>query len=154
MAASVDINDRAGLNLLLNALQPGSIAAWGNLAAQNMIEHLIEAVEYTNGKRTGELAFSEEEAYKQKQFCVHSDFVTPAGVKGYLSDAMIGTRYKDIPTAIEAFNKALHAFDLFFKPADRTAIHQAFGPMDYQEWITWHGKHFAHHFRQFGLINW
>ena len=60
---------------------------WGRLKAQNMIEHLTEAVEYTNGKRIAKLAVSEEEAKQQKQSKVNIDFLIPKFAKGFLPDA-------------------------------------------------------------------
>ena len=64
----MDIRDRKQLNELLSALQPGTRALWGKLQAQNMIEHLIEAVEYTNGKKIAELIYGPGEAMTQKKW--------------------------------------------------------------------------------------
>ena len=148
----IDIRDRKQLNELLSALQPGTPALWGKLQAQNMIEHLIEAVEYTNGKKIAELIYGPGEAMTQKKMAVYGDFIIPHGVKGHLSDAMQNTRFKDLPTAIEELNKEMNAFENYFAPEGTTAVHQAFGPMDCNEWVIWYGKHFTHHFIQFGLL--
>lgn len=149
----VDITDREELDFLLSQLRPDTPALWGNLRAQSMIEHLVEAVEYTNGTRMAALLFPPEEANKIKQSLVNSDFVIPPGAKGYLSDATQQKRFSDLPSAIDELNKQIDAFEVFFQTGQRTSIHPEFGPMNHNEWITWHGKHFAHHFKQFGLIN-
>ena len=52
----INITDRKNLNSLLKALRPETPALWGRMDVQNMVEHLVEAVEYTNGKRIADLA--------------------------------------------------------------------------------------------------
>lgn len=153
MPGFIDITDRKKINSLLNILQPETPALWGSMNAQNMIEHLIEAVEYTNGKRVAQLRFPADKADKQRKDLVHSDFVIPAGVPGYLPDATKTKKFKDLETAILEFNKELDAFEHFFKTEGVTATHFEFGPMNYKEWLIWHGKHFTHHFKQFGLLD-
>jgi len=152
MPSFIDITDRKNLTSLLSALQPETPALWGRMNAQNMIEHLVEAVEYTNGKRVADLRFPPDKANKQKQYLVHSDFVIPSGVPSYLPDATKTKRFNDLATSIVELNNELDAFEHFFKTKGITAIHFEFGPMNYKEWITWHGKHFTHHFKQFGLV--
>jgi len=153
MPGFIDITDRRKLNSLLGSLQPQTPALWGRMNAQNMIEHLVEAVEYTNGKRVADLRIPSDKAASQRQLLVNSDFVIPNGVTGYLPDATKTKRFQDLETSIIELNKELDAFEHFFKNEGVTATHFEFGPMDYKEWVTWHGKHFTHHFKQFGLLN-
>ena len=153
MLGFIDITDRKNLNSLLSTLQPETPALWGRMNAQNMIEHLVEAVEYTNGKRVADLRFPIDKANKQRQDLVHSDFVIPSGVTSYLPDATKTKRFNDLAIAIIELNNELDAFEYFFKTEGITATHFEFGPMNYKEWIIWHGKHFTHHFKQFGLLN-
>jgi len=152
MPAFIDITERRNLNLLLSILQPQTPALWGRMNAQNMIEHLVEAVEYTNGKRVAELQVPVDMADKQRKDLVNSDFVIPNDVAGYLPDATKAKRFKDLSTAIDELNNELDTFETFFKTEGATAIHFEFGPMNHREWIIWHGKHFTHHFKQFGLL--
>ncbi len=153
MPGFIDITDRKNLNSLLSTLQPETPVLWGRMNAQNMIEHLVEAVEYTNGKRVVDLQFPPGKANRQRQLLVHSNFVIPNGVTSYLPDATKTKRFNDLATAIVELNNELDAFDHFFKTEGRTATHFEFGPMNHKEWIIWHGKHFTHHFKQFGLLN-
>jgi len=152
MPIFIDITDRPGFSQLLTPLHSETPATWGRLKPQNMIEHLTEAVEYTNGKRIAKLAVSEEEATRQKQSKVNIDFVIPHFAKGFLPDATEHVRCADLPSAIRELYRELDAFEFYFRTEGRTAIHPGFGPMDYKEWLLWHGKHFAHHFIQFGLM--
>lgn len=117
-----------------------------------MIEHLIEAVQYTNGKKIAELEFPLDQASGMKQFMVYSDFEMPKDQKGHLSDASKTIKFKDLNTAVSELNKEIDAFEHFFEIENRTAMHHAFGQMNHDEWIRWHGKHFTHHFKQFGLL--
>lgn len=149
----IDITDRKRLKELLCTLKAETPASWGRLKAQSMIEHLTEAVEYTNGKRIANLAVSEEEAARQKQSKVNIDFLIPKFSKGFLPDATENIRCADLQSAIREFFKELDAFESYLKVEGRTAVHPAFGPLDYKEWLLWHGKHFAHHFVQFGLLS-
>ncbi|HET9824162.1 MAG TPA: hypothetical protein VFP87_02445 [Chitinophagaceae bacterium] len=149
----IDITNRKELNSLLSQLKPDTPALWGRLTAKPMIEHLIEAVEYTNGKKTAIMVLLPEEANKIKQTLVYGDFVITPGAKGYLSDATKQNRFTNLQTAIDELNKEMDAFELFFKAEKRTSVHPEFGPLDHKEWIIWHGKHFTHHFKQFGLIS-
>src|SRR5689334_1766511 len=153
MTDFIDITDRKNLNSILGALRPETPASWGRMNAQNMVEHLVEAVEYTTGKRVADLCVTPDKARSQKHLLVHSDFVIPAGVTGYLPDATKTKRFKDLETSIRELNKELNAFEHFFKTDGITATHFEFGPMNHEEWIIWHGKHFTHHFKQFGLLN-
>src|SRR5215831_5448463 len=100
MPGFIDITDRKKLNSILKDLQPQTPPLWGRMTAQNMIEHLVEAVEYTNGKRIAEIKVPLERASKQRELLVNSDFVIPAGVTGYLPDATKTRKFKDLGTAI------------------------------------------------------
>jgi len=153
MPPYINILDKERLDELLAPLEPGTLPLWGKLKAQNMIEHLIEAVEFTNGKKMARLENSTREAYKEKQEKVRDDFEIPKGVTGPLADNSNKIRFKDLATAISRLKEEIETFEDYFKTPGQTSIHGAFGPMNYREWILWHGKHFAHHFRQFGLLN-
>jgi hypothetical protein len=150
---TIDITNRKELNSLLTQLKPDTPALWGNLKAQSMIEHLVEAVEYTNGKRIAVVHVPASEAVANKKLLVHGDVEISKGAKGYLTDATKTKRYNDLRTAIDQLKKEIDAFEHFFTTPGKTAVHQHFGAMTREEWITWHGKHFTHHFKQFGLIN-
>jgi hypothetical protein len=153
MDAYIDITDKEKMNSILNSLLPDTPAVWGTFRAQNMIEHLTEAVQYTNGKKTALLTIPKQEAERQKKIAVHGPFQIPRGAKGFLSDATQTTLNSDLQEAITILKMEIDAFEQYFKTKGTTAMHQAFGPMNYQEWLIWHGKHFTHHFRQFGLLS-
>src|SRR5262245_15358476 len=115
MPGFIDITDKKKLNSLLNALHPETPALWGKMNAQNMIEHLVEAVEYTNGKRIADLQVPIEQANKEKAELVNSAFVIPKEAPGFLTTTRTSNRFKDLATAIKELHKELDAFEIFFK---------------------------------------
>jgi Protein of unknown function (DUF1569) len=55
-------------------------------------------------------------------------------------------------SAVNQLMLELDDFDGYFSEAGITSMHGGFGSLDHKEWLIWHGKHFAHHLRQFRLI--
>ncbi len=138
---------------VLGSLDKETPGKWGKMNAQNMIEHLLESVEHSSGKKTSIMVVSEETAKMQKQYCVHNDFEIPQGTQSIqLSDTTKSRRFEDLETAIEFLKKEIKVFQDFLRIDGSTAIHPAFGPMDFEDWRIWHGKHFTHHFKQFNLL--
>lgn len=150
MKQSVDITNRAELRRLLLLLDPQIVPLWGKMKPQQMVEHLVDQVEWTNGKKIPTCDRPADEAYQSKQVMVYTDAEISKNV--FLENLPENFTYPNIETAINALMLELDAFDQYFKEPGITAIHGGFGPMNYKEWLIWHGKHFAHHFKQFGLI--
>jgi hypothetical protein len=150
MKQSVDITNRAELHRLLRALDPQTVPLWGKMKPQQMVEHLVDQVEWTNGKKIPTCDRPADEAYQGKMQMIYTDAEIPKNV--FLENLPENYIYPNIEAAINALMLELDAFDQYFKEPCTTAIHGGFGPMNYKEWLIWHGKHFAHHFKQFGLI--
>src|SRR5450432_386613 len=149
MPVFIDILNGEKLSELLYNLKPDAIPLWGTMSAQHMIEHLVEQVGYTNGNKLAALELSLEEALHKKQVFIYSDFELPKGALSHLPLNEI--KCTDLQTAIMSLKKELETFHQHFKTEGITAIHGGFGAMNCNEWVIWHGKHFTHHFKQFGL---
>ncbi|MCQ6960011.1 hypothetical protein [Mucilaginibacter aquariorum] len=150
MSLLVDTANRKNLHELLLTLNPAAVPLWGKMTPQQMVEHLIENVQYANGTLIPTCRRTAEEAYKAKQVSIYTDVQIPKNLfLGPLPDEYC---YADLQTAIKQLMTDLEIFDQYFKTPGTTAIHGGFGPMDYQEWVIWHSKHFTHHFKQFGLL--
>lgn len=150
MATSVNISKRQEIRSLLSALKPGATPIWGDMKPQQMIEHLIDQVAYTNGHKPPTLDVTVEEAKKSKQKWIYTDAIIPRNIiLGTLPEQYL---YSDLKVAIEQLLKELSDFDDYYHTPGITAIHGGFGPLTHSEWIIWHNKHFTHHFKQFGLI--
>ncbi|MDR6944592.1 DUF1569 domain-containing protein [Mucilaginibacter pocheonensis] len=150
MEQPIDITNRTLLRKLLLSLDENAVPLWGKMKPRQMVEHLVDQVEWTNGKKTPTCDRPAEEAYQSKQYMVYTDAEIPKNV--FLENLPDDFKYPDMETAIDQLMKELDDFDQYFKQPGTTAIHGGFGPMNHQEWLIWHGKHFTHHFKQFGLI--
>ena len=145
-----DINDRKKLSELLRSLNPDTKPLWGKMKPQQMVEHLIDQVSYTNGKKIPFCDFTSDIAARNKQKMIYTNLEIPKNV--ILGQLPENYTYPDIETAINYLMDELAVFDSYFKTSGATAIHGAAGPLNYDEWLIWHGKHFEHHLKQFGLI--
>ena len=123
---------------------------WGKMTSQQMVEHLVDQVQWTNGKKIPTCDKSAEEAERGKQRMIYTDALIPKNV--FLGDLPENYQYPNIEAAINQLMTELHEFDRYFKEPNITCIHGGFGPMDHNEWVIWHNKHFSHHLRQFNLI--
>ena len=151
MSQFIDITNRLKLGRLLSMLTHDTSPHWGNMTAQYMVEHLIAEVEYTNGKRSFVFDVPAEEAAASKKRWIFTDLEIPHNL--ILSPPQTDYRYFDLDTAVQQLLIELDDFDKHFEAPHRTENHGAYGALDYAEWLNWLGKHFTHHFKQFGLIN-
>jgi len=151
MNESINITDRTKLRNLLLSLDLNTIPLWGKMNARQMIEHLVEEVKWANGKKTCTCDRTEEEAAKSKQVMIYTDAPIPKNV--VLEELPKEFLYPDKETAINQLMIELDDLDHHFKqPGIITTMHGGFGPLNYQEWLIWHSKHFTHHLRQFKLL--
>ncbi|MGY0035657.1 DUF1569 domain-containing protein [Pedobacter sp. NJ-S-72] len=145
----VNTSNRRNLEKLFLELKADATPLWGKMKPQQMVEHLIDQVQYTNGKKEPFCEVSLEEAQLARQANIYTDLEIPKNVIfGDIPDQLI---YPDLSNAISQLMIELRDFDAYFKKPGTTAIHGAFGPMNYDEWIIWHSRHFKHHLKQFGL---
>jgi len=146
----IEPKNRKYLESLFLKLQANTSAVWGKMTAQQMVEHLIGQVQYTNGKYKPFCEVSEEEANQAKQTNVYTTIeISRNVVFGTPQQKLL---HPDLNSAIQQLMTELHHFDRYFLEPGKTEIHGAFGPMTYKEWLIWHSKHFYHHLQQFGLI--
>jgi hypothetical protein len=150
----VDITDHSALEKLLANLRPDSQPSFGTLDAQGMVEHLITAVAYTNGKfRTG-LETDPALAETRKQHFIYTDILMPRGLTTPGDNGgQTGHRFPSLRTALSQLMEELRAFDHHFAANPGiTEMHPGMGAFDYREWVIFHNKHFTHHLGQFGLL--
>jgi len=149
MSTFININNRGQLKQLLLSIDANTQPLWGKMTPQQMVEHLVENVKYTNGKKIGTCDSPAEDAYREKQKGVYTNAEIPKNViLGTLPDEY---SFTTLELAIQQLMTELNDFDIYFKTPGITSIHGGFGPMDHNEWLIWHGKHFTHHLKQFGV---
>ena len=124
---------------------------WGKMNTQQMVEHMVQQIEYSNGKKTTTCDLPAEEAARDKEKWIYTDAEIPKNL--ILGPLPQNFGYTNLEIAIKQLMRELADFDEYFKEPDITSIHAGYGPMDYNEWLIWHGKHFTHHFKQFGLLS-
>lgn len=114
--------NRKQLQTLLLRLQPNAPASWGKMTTQQMLEHLIEQVQYTNGKKQPFCDVSEEAAKIAKQAYIYTTLEIPKNVVlGELLEKLI---YRDIPTSVKQLmtdelpGMAHMAWETFHTPLD------------------------------------
>lgn len=148
---AVDVTNIDGVQQRLKKLTPVSLPLWGNMTAQQMVEHMINEVQYTNGVKTPLDTGLPPDFKEQKKRWVYTDEPIPRNVVlGQLPDKYF---YPDLETAKQELLARLETFHQYHKANPGIEIlHGGFGMMTYNEWIKWHNKHFKHHFKQFGLI--
>ena len=128
--------------------------AFGSLTPQQMVEHLVTTIKMTNGKRHIEQRTTKEEGEAWKAKMIYTDMEFPMGLKTPLiPDGAPVYEHADISTAVEALKSELNDLETYFKDnPDATPTHPRLGMLNHKEWLIFHGKHFTHHFKQFGLI--
>jgi oxepin-CoA hydrolase/3-oxo-5,6-dehydrosuberyl-CoA semialdehyde dehydrogenase len=146
----VDKSNRNELRELLLTLDAATHPLWGKMKPQQMVEHLVDEVKYSNGKKVATCDLPAEAANQSKQKWIYTDAVIPRNL--VVVDIPEEYEFEDIETAISQLMHELNSFDHYLDRPGVTAVHGGYGPMNYDEWVIWHNKHFMHHLKQFNLI--
>ena len=146
----IAIPNRQQLYNLFSALDAHARPLWGKMQPRQMVEHLLESVEYTNGKKSNNLHTANADALKSKQVMIYTDAQIPKNV--ILGELPEYFTYPDLAAAVKQLMNELDDFDTYFNAPGITAVHPGFGDLNHREWLVWHGKHFAHHLKQFNLL--
>lgn len=142
------------LNQYIENLKQDSIAVWGTMSAQHMLEHLLLILELSRGKFVVSIITPPEKIEKIKRIMLLSeapfkrDFIAPFLPEG-LQPLLFGT----IEHAKKALLAEADAYIQYWEhnPYSRFS-HPIFGELSANEWHLFHRKHFTHHFTQFGLL--
>jgi oxepin-CoA hydrolase/3-oxo-5,6-dehydrosuberyl-CoA semialdehyde dehydrogenase len=152
-----DVNDavlrdtflRREFPLAVATLSEASRAEWGRMSAQQMVEHLIWALDLSLGRVTVACYTPEEDLPRYKRFLLSNrpsprEFMNPA-----LTTGLPALRFDSLEAAKAALREALERF--LDGSHDSLHMHPVFGPLSHEEWHRMHYKHFHHHLEQFGL---
>lgn len=141
-----DPANRDALHQLLLKLQPNAISVWGKMTTQQMVKHMIEQVRYSDEELTFVCDVPKNRKCRQAEMIYTNAQIPPNLILGPFPAAY---EYADLHTAIEQLMLELKILTAIFKQAHTVVNHGVFGLMDYSEWLIWHGKHLAHHLKQF-----
>lgn len=138
---------------LLNNLTQTSKPIWGNMDAQQMVEHLLISVEVGTGKRVVDITTPIERLAQVKSIGLMSLRPFQREVKNAILPATpLPHRFESLAQAIEQLKEELTLFANQLQQADFKRTHNVFGELNKEEWMWFHYKHFTHHLTQFGLI--
>lgn len=133
-------------------LESNSKPLWGKMSAQHMIEHLIFAVQLSNGRIQKRCYNPPQKIPVLKRFLMSErplpkDFVNPA-----IGSNLLPLQYENLESALLVLKQELEEYYSCFEenPA-ATFINPTFGELNKSEWDVFHEKHFKHHLKQFGL---
>lgn len=141
------------LNLLSN-LKEDTVPVWGKMTPQHMIEHLVLAVQTSNGKLIINKCISPPEKYPLMIRILLSSKPLPKNfINPVLGEGLQPLVYPNLETSILRLNNEINDFIIYFEEHPKAKMLNAtFGPLNFEEWKIFHNKHFTHHFTQFGLL--
>jgi hypothetical protein len=150
----INILDRQKTFPILMSLKEDDKPLFGKMSPQHMIEHLMYALSFSNGRSPQPLMVNERIAKTIRHHIINTEKEISIGFKApMLGDDLLPLRNPDLATAINYLEKELDLFDHYFKMnPDSSPVSPVMGELNYSEWIIFHNKHFTHHFKQFGLL--
>ena len=138
----------------INNLKPETKPQWGKMTAQHMVEHLITAVQMSNGKVHFNCFNPPEKLPTLRRFLM-SDRPLPRNfVNPVIGPDNLPLRYPDFEETKKILESEINYYHKFFesnpgaKPTNVT-----FGELNKAEWDQFHKKHFTHHLTQFNLLD-
>ena len=136
---------------LLSKLEDGSKPLWGEMSAQRMVEHLADALKVSNGKLKVEMAVSEDKLDRMVSFLL-SDKPMAKNIEVSFAGKNVPLRHEEMDLAIDEVVEEWIDFEELFASQEGLKIsHPYYGPLDFEQWLRLHAKHFTHHFEQFGI---
>jgi oxepin-CoA hydrolase / 3-oxo-5,6-dehydrosuberyl-CoA semialdehyde dehydrogenase len=147
MKINIDLN-------LLEELTSDIKPLWGNMTAQHMVEHLSLAVKSSNTKIIFKECMNPPEKFSLLNRILLSKRPLPRDfVNTVIGKGLKPLRLNNLEMAKAELLTELNEFYKYFKENfDAKLLNATFGPLNFEEWIVFHNKHFTHHFTQFGLI--
>ena len=138
---------------LLNELEPQQKPLWGKMTPQHMVEHLILAVQMSNGKLKLECFNPSEKMPSLKRFLMSGQPMPKLFVNPVIGEDLRPLECLSFNEAIEKLKNEIDDHVLFFEnnPGAKT-VNVTFGELNRKEWTVFNEKHFIHHLSQFGLL--
>jgi len=139
--------------MLLNKLDSKQKPLWGKMTPQHMVEHLILAVQMSNGKLKLECFNPPNKVPTLKKFLMSSRPMPKGFVNPAIGPDNLPLNYSSLDEAIDKLTNEIDDHVIFFKnnPGAKT-VNVTFGELNKEEWDVFHKKHFTHHLSQFGLL--
>lgn len=137
----------------LEKLKEDTKPLWGNMSAQQMVEHLTHTIEIAMNLHAYPLAITEDKFEKMRSF-IESDQPLPKNFNAIFAPENPELIHSEIELAVDAYCEAWIDLEIIFSDNENLeTVHPHFGPLTFDLWKKLHEKHITHHFEQFGLIN-
>ena len=139
--------------MLLNKLDPKQKAHWGKMKPQHMVEHLILAVQMSNGKLKLECFNPPEKIPTIKRFLMSNRPMPKGFVNPVIGPDNLPLNYSSLDESKKKLEEEIEDYYRFFEEnPDVRPVNVTFGELNKEEWDVFHKKHFTHHLSQFGLL--
>jgi len=139
--------------MLLKKLDPKQKALWGKMTPQHMVEHLILAVQMSNGKLKLECFNQPDKIPTLKRFLMSSKPMPKGFVNPAIGPDNLPLNYSSLDEAKNKLEEEIEDYYHFFEEnPDAKLVNVTFGELNKEEWDVFHKKHFTHHLSQFGLL--
>ncbi|MDP1725730.1 MAG: hypothetical protein Q8M15_03030 [Bacteroidota bacterium] len=142
------------INQYLEKLNQDTVALWGTMSAQHMLEHLLLVLEISRGKFEVSIITPIEKVEKVKRIFLlgdsplKKDFNAP-----FLPEGLQPLLFGSIEEAKKGLLLEVETYLHFWQNNPQSKFsHPVFGVLSANEWHLFHRKHFTHHFNQFGLL--
>lgn len=137
----------------LETLNADTTPSWGKMSSQRMVEHLCDALYMSRGIGEFELEVPEDRIEKMQLF-LQSDKPMAQNIQVSFAKEDTPVRNENMELALDEFATAFVDYmEHFDENPSFTALHPYYGELNIEKWNLLHAKHFAHHFKQFGLID-
>ena len=140
----------------LKGLTENSTAGWGKMKAQDMIEHLEDAILVSIGEPEADKCFTPEEHLEKWQDSLYNHRAMPKDHKAPFmpeDGSLPALKHRNLEVAKDAFMDSLKKFVIYYKENPKAEhMNFVFGKLNKEMWELMHRKHFTHHFEQFGLV--
>src|ERR1043166_1535937 len=142
------------LDLYLPKLKADTAPLWGKMSAQHMLEHLAWPLRIAAGETIVPVFTPAEKVQKAKELFLMSDTPFKKFIRiPLLAEEPMSLEFSNMQEARTNLESWIKKFVLHFEETPAAVhAHPVFGPLNYDEWIFFQGKHFTHHFSQFGLV--
>ena len=136
----------------LNNLNVAKKPLWGKMTAQHMVEHIILALQMSNGKLNVKCISQPETLPALKRFLLSERALPKEYINPYIGLNLLPLKFSDLTEARSELAKEIDNYNHFFESNhDVKTVHVTFGELNKREWDKFHSKHFTHHFEQFNL---
>jgi hypothetical protein len=134
-------------------LSQSSRAQWGNMTAQQMVEHLVWALEISSGLLEVKCNLHPKLVARMKGFLFDNTPTSHEFMNPELKKGLPPNRFSTISQACHELRRQI---ELFIGESEsewaKLRTHPVFGQLNHGEWERTHYKHFYHHLLQFDLI--